>query len=179
MKPRRQDNYGVSARLSALERDGNLKLWGGAYWLQLNDAVTVQFVPELPSLVEELRCPDDIDMPANRAEALAILALAARYVITPNDTRAGTAVKLNPTADNNESDAAIFFVTQAEYAQAVRELRRIHKITAGASPSAHYRNEFADGEVIRLVESRIFTSPFLGNYARSILPVSAGPTEVS
>lgn len=171
MKPTRRGNYSVAARPYSSEFSGNPSLWRGAFWLKLNDAVSIAFVPALPVAPEALRSPADLDEPVNRDEALARITLGSSYVITPNDALAGHTTRLEPTIENNEADTTIFFVTSDEFLAAVEDLERIHQATHGYVPSSHYREEFSDTVVLRLVEDRVFPSPHLGRFERSILPV--------
>lgn len=167
MKPVPRADYSVSGRSYTAEYPEVGALMQGCFWLELNNDVTLALLPSLPCAPEDLRWPDDVDVPRTREESLAVLALANMYVVVCDEVRAGQTVRLAPSADNDNASPVFFFMSSADWDGVAADAERVASVTHGYQPSTHYRDEFPF--LARFVAQRVLKSEFLDAHSRALL----------
>lgn len=144
-------------------------LYQGMYRFDLNQVVTVAFIPRV---TPEGPPWSDEGFPGDRAhfttpeQVRTVEVLTAPYSVTPDDERAGTVQQLEgpPEGPIRPDDAppvqTVFFVTTEEFDRLSADLASLFDI-AGEVQSMVRHSEVADHEAVRFVDRRILDSPWL------------------
>lgn len=137
------------------ESDAVAHLYDGIFDVTLNGAVDIVFVPSPTdggSLLDQSSVPWNLDELSTVDQARRAVVIFARYVVTPDDARAGTAV----VDENEESDRVVFFVTLEAFARLTEDLTAlsgmIGDLRAAAPMStlhAHPALEFVQRSILR------------------------------
>lgn len=160
-------NYYVRVRARSWDEEPEqAALYDGMYSFDLNEVVSVSFVPAVatprPWSLDDL--PDDIAEFTTTEQARVHELLGAEYSVTPDDDRAGTEEQFDWPYDWDASPSpprpTIFYVTAEEFARLSGDLEALSDI-AGNLHSFVRRDEVADHEVVRFIERRILDSPLL------------------
>jgi hypothetical protein len=174
MKLGRPANYYIRVRYAGWDDTAERSdLYRGVYSVVLNEGPDITFVDDLtrygPAWRESSLPPEEngeIDDP----DMVRLLALLhSQYVVTPNDTLAGRTEQFDRPWPIKENDqAAVFYVSQTEFAPLIAELEALADSEVGGKYPAVRRDEMLSNPVIRFVEERILTSPLLDPFdARS------------
>ena len=171
MKVGSSANYNVRVRARAWDETAEqAALYDGIYTVDLNEVVSISFVPDAarPWSVDDL--PADIADFTTAAQVRVLELLSAPYSVTPDHGRAGTQEQLDWPFDwpdpGEPPRPTIFYVSPDEFARYAADLDALSRI-AGSVHSVVRRIDVADHDVVRFIESRILESPLL-------TPASAG-----
>jgi len=160
-------NYNVRVRARAWDEDPErADLYDGIYTFDLNQVVSISFVPDptaaRPWSVKDL--PADTADVTTATQARLLELLTAHYSVTPDPTRPGTDERLDWPFDwpdpGEPPHPTIFYVTPEEFAHLSADLDTLSKV-AGNVHSVIRRAELADHDAVRFVDNRILTSPLL------------------
>jgi hypothetical protein len=162
-------NYTVRIRERGWEEPEEQRpLYAGIFTFDLNQVVSVSFVPDLtgvsrPWSVDSL--PDDIEEFTEPWQARLIEALTAPYAVTPDPVRAGTEERFAWPWPVEAGEPAmpprtVLYVTPQEFAELSVDLAGLTEV-AGRVHSVVRREAVAEHEAVRFVERRILDSPLL------------------
>jgi hypothetical protein len=168
-------NYNVRVRPRYWDEEPEqAALYEGMYIFDLNQVVSVSFVPAVatprPWSLDDL--PTDL-ADFTTAEQVRILdLLTTNYSVTPDPERTGTEEQFDWPYDWDDPlpppRPTVFYVTSQEFARLSADLQALSEI-AGKVHSTVRREQVADHEVVRFIESRILDSPLLSpDSARAI-----------
>ncbi|MCI4065027.1 hypothetical protein MRQ36_21665 [Micromonospora sp. R77] len=141
-------------------------LYEGIYSFDLNEVVSVSFVPAVttprPWSLDDL--PGDISEFTTSEQVRVYELLGTEYSVTPDETRAGTEEQFDWPYDWDAPlpppHPTVFYVTPEEFARLSADLEALSDI-AGKLHSFVRREEVVDHEVVRFIERRILDSPLL------------------
>lgn len=177
MKVGSDANYNVRIRARAWEEDPgeSERLYAGMWTFDLNQVVSVSFVPDLtavprPWSVDAL--PDDIDDFTQAWQVRLVEVLTTSYSVTPDPERAGAEEQFPwpwPGDDGRPMPpCTVFYVTPEEFERLAADLAELSQV-AGNVHSTVRRDEITDHEVVAFVERRVLGSPlFTADHARAV-----------
>jgi hypothetical protein len=167
VKPTPRTDFPVSARSYAQENQFDRpELTKRAFWLRLNNSVTVAFVPTVGDLKDTSSL--DLDNPRDEHEASTVLALENHFVVTTNNEQAGREEIVQLEGDGG-AQVVLFFVTEADYAQYVSDLEDIGQRTGWALRSSTVLSELPEMPVLTFVNERFLASPQVDAYSKRLL----------
>jgi hypothetical protein len=148
------------------ERSG---LYRGVYAVELNEGMDLMFIDDLtrygPPWRESSLPPEEdgdlVDPDMVRPAQL----LQSQYAVTPNDSLAGRAERFDrPWPSEENEQAVVFYVSQAEFAPLIAELEALADTDVGNNYPTVRRDQMLSNPVIHFVEDRILTSPLLAPF---------------
>lgn len=165
MKIGPQADFPIRVIPEADEQEGpDLHHFEGIYRAILNHFVSVVFVPDVSSSAppwDDSRLPSGVELAENQEQARIIAALLASYVVTPNDSLAGTTDRITWSPDGEEpGDGVVFYTTGEEFAQFERELTELSEILYRRFPEKA-ASTLRDYAVVRFLEEKVADSGLL------------------
>ncbi|MBO3737757.1 hypothetical protein [Actinoplanes flavus] len=160
-------DYNVRVRARGWDEEAeNAFLYDGMYTFDLNQTVSVSFVPapgtERPWSLDTL--PEDIADFTTPAQARLLEILTAQYSVTPDPARAGTEEQLawpfDWAGDGDPPRPTIFYVTPEEFTRYAGDLEALSEF-AGGIHSVVRRSAVTGHPVVRFLEERVLASPRL------------------
>jgi hypothetical protein len=149
-------DYYVQVRRQEWDEDpGAARLYAGIFQVDLNAVVDLAFVPDLSSVAppwDFSRLPADFDEIATAEQARMATAFTSSYVVTPNDTLAGTQEALD--------DGVVFYVSTHDFSGYADELGRLAELTGSLHPTVRV-SQLRDHQVIGFIERVIVASSSL------------------
>jgi hypothetical protein len=139
-------------------------LYEGIFTVTLNHTVDVTFVPDVSAVAPQWDSrflPASFDEVATVEQARVSTALVASYVVTPNETLAGTQERFVwPPDGGPDAAVVVFYVTSAEFARYAEDLDRLSGIVGSLYPDKTV-SDLRDYEVVGFLERRVVASPLL------------------
>jgi hypothetical protein len=178
-------NYNV--RIRACEWDEppeRAPLYTGMYTFDLNQVVSVLFVPDLTDVGppwSPAGLPEDPAEVRTPQQARLLELLGASYAVTPNQALAGTEERFTwpfewPYADDPIPRCTVFYVTLEEFDRYAADLDHLSEL-AGNIHSGVRRAQVLEHDVVRFMERRILDSSWLTPMdARAVGRQTAPPT---
>lgn len=148
------------------EEPPTAELYAGVFTAVLNFVVYIVFIPDVSAVAppwDDHLLPANFDEIITSEQARLAKAILGRYVVTPNDVRAGTeeAFEWGHDGEYGPSSGVVFYVTPGDFTRYAAGLARLAEMNENDVYPKKTVTALRGYEVIAFIERRVLASQWL------------------